>query len=185
MNSQLKNIRRSANIGLYGSLGVVIVTVIFHFLPWHFTQSEYTIRWMLIAGAVLAVLAVVMVLLMIRKTTPRIRQMEGLEEKMKAYSEYVSNLYYGTLAIVVMECLLIVLMGDSALLMVTIILVLLLILSYPNMYKMKIDLGLLEEEMKTLFGDAYIGDARVDAEPDLEVPEKTTNTDSTDNTDIQ
>ena len=142
----IPKIRRAANIGLYGSLATVIVTVVFHFLPWRFNQSEYTIRWMLIAGSVLAVLAVVMVLLMIRKTTPRIRQMETLEEKMKAYSEYISNLYYGTLAIVVMECLLIILMSDSALLMVTIILVLLLFLAYPNKYKMKNDLGLLEEE---------------------------------------
>ena len=69
----------------------------------------------------------------------------------KAYTEYISNLYYGTLSIVVMECLLIVLMGDTSLLMVTLILVLLLFLSYPNMYKMKSDLGLLQEEFNTLF----------------------------------
>lgn len=189
MNSQfstlISQLKRAANIGLYGSLATVIVTVIFHFSPWTFRQSPEVTRVMLIAGIVLAVLAIVMVLMMIRKTTPRIRQMETLEVKLKAYKEYISNLYYGTLAIVVMECLLIVLMGDNSLLMVTMLLVLCLFLAYPNMYKMKNDLGLLEEEMTMLFGDAYIGDARVDAEPDLEVPEKTTNTDSTDNTDIQ
>lgn len=151
-NSLLLKIRRSANIGLYCSLAVVILTVIFHFLPWHITyQSSQVARWMLIAGTILAVLAIVMVLLMIRKTTPRIRQMESLEEKLKAYAEYISNLYYGTLSIVVMECLLIVLMSDSSLLMVTIILVLLLFLAYPNMYKMKTDLGLLQEEFNQLF----------------------------------
>ena len=70
--------------------------------------------------------------------------------------------------------------------MVTIVLVLLLFLSYPNMYKMKNDLGLLEEEMTMLFGDTYISDVRRDAEPDLDVPEEAktdseeaTNTDST------
>jgi MFS family permease len=152
-NPLIPKIRRAANIGLYGSLATVIVTVVFHFLPWRFFQSEYALRWMLIAGSVLAVLAVVMVLLMIRKTTPRIRQMETLEQKMKAYSEYISNLYYGTLSIVVMECVLIVLMADTSLLMVTIILVLLLFLAYPNMYKMKSDLGLLQEEFNTLFPD--------------------------------
>ena len=152
-NPLILKIRRSANIGLYGSVGVAILTVAFHFLPWQFNQSAIVIRWMLIAGSVLAVLAVVMVLLMIRKTTPRIRQMESLDEKLKAYTEYISNLYYGTLSIVVMECLLIVLMGDTSLLMVTLILVLLLFLSYPNMYKIKSDLGLLQEEFNALFPD--------------------------------
>ena len=147
MNNLIKKIRRSANIGLYGSLATVIVTIIIHYLPWHITyQSPAVARWMLIAGSILAVLAVVMVLLMIRKTTPAIRQMDTLEEKLKAYSEYISNLYCGTLSIVVMECVLIVLMSDTSLLMVTIILVLLLFLSYPNKYKIKNDLGLLEEE---------------------------------------
>lgn len=153
-NPLIPKIRRAANIGLYGSLATVIVTVVFHYLPWHITyQSPTVARWMLIAGTILAVLAVVMVLMMIRKTTPHIRQMESLDEKLKAYSEYISNLYYGTLSIVVMECLLIILMSDNSLLMVTIILVLLLFLAYPNMYKMKNDLGLLQEEFNTLFPD--------------------------------
>ena len=152
-NPLIPKIRRAANIGLYGSLATVIVTVVFHFLPWRFYQSPDVARWMLIAGTILAVLAVVMVLMMIRKTTPRIRQMETLDEKLKAYCEYISNLYYGTFSIVVMECLLIILMSDNSLLMVTIILVLLLFLAYPNMYKMKNDLGLLQEEFNTLFPD--------------------------------
>ena len=169
---QLSKIRRSANIGLYGSLVAVIVTVVFHFLPWHITyQSPAVMRWMLISGSILAVLTIVMVLLMIRKTTPQIRQLETLEKKLKTYGTYISNLYYGSLSVVVMECLLIILMTDSSL---------------PNMYKMKNDLGLLEEEMTMLFGDTYISDVRRDAEPDLDVPEEAktdseeaTNTDST------
>lgn len=172
MNTQLKTLRRAANVGLYGSLAAVILTVIFHFSPWTFRQSPVVARWMLVAGIVLAVLAIVMVLMMIRKTTPRIRQLDTLEQKLSAYVTYISNLYFGTLAIVVMECLLIILMGDNSLLMVTMLLVLCLFLAYPNMYKMKNDLGLLEEEMTMLFGDAYIGDARTDAEPDLETPSK-------------
>ena len=66
------------------------------------------------------------------------------------------------------ECILIVLMSDTSLLMVTILLVLLLFLSYPNMYKMKNDLGLTDAEMTALFGDAYISNnAPADAKPDL------------------
>lgn len=149
---RLKTIRRAANIGLYGSLAVVILTVIFHFLPWHITyQSPQATRWMLIAGAALAALAVVMMLLIIRKNPPRIRQLDTLDEKMNAYREYIMDFYYSTLTIVVSECTLIVLMSDTSLLMVTLILVLLLFLVYPNMYKMKSDLGLLQEEFNMLF----------------------------------
>ena len=52
-----------------------------------------------------------------------------------------------------------VLMSDTSLLVITILLVLILFLSYPNMYKMKIDLGLTDEEMTRcsapLFGDQH------------------------------
>jgi hypothetical protein len=52
--------------------------------------------------------------------------------------------------------------------MVTILLVLMLFLSYPNMYKMRTDLGLTDAEMTALFGDAYIADIQVtDAAPDI------------------
>ena len=101
---------------------------------------------MLIAGTILAVLAVAMALMTIRKTTPRLRQLDNFEQKIQGYAAYISSLYRGTLAIVVIECVLIVLMSDTALLMITILLILLLFLSYPNMYKIKNDLGLTDEE---------------------------------------
>ena len=151
IQSTVTAVRRSANIGLYGSIAAVILTVIFHFSPWTFRQSAVVSRWMLLSGIVLAVLAIVMVLMMIRKTTPHIRMMDTLEEKLPAYRTYINNLYLGTLAIVVMECLLIVLTSDNSLLMVTMLLVLCLFISYPNMYKMKNDLGLLQEEFNELF----------------------------------
>ena len=153
-NPLIHKIRRAANIGLYGYLATVILTVVFHYLPWRFLQSDQVHHWMLIAGVILAFLAVVMVLLMIRKTPRHIRQMDSLEQKLKAYSEYISNLYIGVFSIVVMECLLIVLMSDATLLMITMVLVLMLFLAYPNMYKMKIDLGLLDEEFDELFPGA-------------------------------
>lgn len=169
MISNLKKLRRTANFGLYGSIAVVILTVIFHFAPYHITyQQPQVARWMLIAGTILAVLAVVMVLLTIRKTTPRLRQLDNFNEKMTGYTAYICNLYSTTFAIVLIECILIVLMSDTSLLMVTILLVLMLFLSYPNMYKMRTDLGLTDAEMTALFGDAYIADIQVtDAEPDI------------------
>ena len=153
----LRKTRRTANWGLYGSVCAVIITVIFHFCPFHISYQQPDVaRWMLISGIILAVLAIVMNLMTIRRTTPRLRQLDNLDAKLTGYAAYISNLYKGTLAIVVIECVLIVLMSDTSLLMVTILLVLLLFLCYPNMYKMKNDLGLNDEEMKSLFGDAYI-----------------------------
>ena len=139
----IKKLRRSANWGLYGSIAVILLAVIFHFSPYHITyQSPQVSRWMLISGTILAVLAIVMMLLTVRKTTPTLRQLDNLDDKVKGYHAYISNLYSGTLAIVFIECVLIVLMSDTSLLMVTILMVLVLFICYPNMYKMKHDLGL-------------------------------------------
>ncbi len=168
----IKKLRRSANWGLYGSIAVILLAVIFHFTPYHVAyQSPQVARWMLIAGTVLAVLAVVMILLTVRKTTPALRQLDSLDDKIKGYHSYITNLYHSTLAIVVIECILITLMSDTALLMVIILMVLVLFICYPNMYKMKHDLGLTDDEMKSLFGDAYIADAKAAYdEPTADIP---------------
>ena len=42
--------------------------------------------------------------------------------------------------------------------MLLLLLVITLMLQYPNMYKIRADLGLFDEEMRHLFGDAYISD---------------------------
>lgn len=155
----IKKIRRSANVGLYGSLIVIIAVVIFHFCPYTFAQqTEEVQRMMLIVGMVVAVLAVVLALLAIRKSTPRIRLMDDVDKKIEAYASYISTLYGCTFVVAIIECAIILLMSDTSLLMVTMLLVLLLFLSYPNMYKMKHDLALTDETMKELFGDAYIAD---------------------------
>ncbi len=79
MNDLIRKIRRTANWGLYGSIGAVLIVVIFHFSPWHVSyQQPQVARWMLIAGTILAVLAVAMALMTIRKTTPRLRQLDHL-----------------------------------------------------------------------------------------------------------
>lgn len=171
-NTLIKKLRHSANVGLYGSIAVILIAVVFHFMPYHISyQSPQVARRMLIAGTVLAVLAVVMILLTVRKTTPALRQLDSLDDKIKGYHSYITNLYNSTLAIVVIECILITLMSDTALLMVIILMVLVLFICYPNMYKMKHDLGLTDDEMKSLFGDAYIADAKAAYdEPTADLP---------------
>lgn len=164
-NDIIKSIRRNANIGLYGSIAVVLVAIIFHFSPFHVSyQSPEVARWMLISGSILAVLAVAMELMMIRRTAPRLRQLDDFDAQLQGYRSYIANLYPSVLSIVIIECVLMVLMSDTALLMVTILLVLMLFLAYPNMYKMKNDLGLSNEQMTSIFGDQYIADP-IEAEP--------------------
>ena len=159
MQNLIRKIRSTANWGLYGSIVAVLIVVIFHFSPWHISyQSPQVSRWMLISGTVLAVLAVVMALMTIRKTTPRLRQLTNLEQKLQGYTAYIASLYKGSLAIVVIECVLILLMSATSLLMITILLILLLFLAYPNMYKIKNDLGLTDDEMTSLFGSNYVRD---------------------------
>ncbi|MBP5341371.1 MAG: hypothetical protein J6Y52_03300 [Bacteroidales bacterium] len=156
--NHIKTIRRSSAIGLWGSMGMVILTVLFIYLsPWRFYPSAYTSRWMLIAGAVLAVLAVSMTLLTVRRTIPRLRQSDGLELKLGGYAAHVRSLYLTMWAVVVLLCAFTILSARNTLLMLAIVTVLVLFLNYPNMYRIKIDLGLTDEEMQSLFGDKYIG----------------------------
>ena len=41
MIAKLKKMRRTANFGLYGSIAVVLLTVILHFSPFHITYQLY------------------------------------------------------------------------------------------------------------------------------------------------
>lgn len=163
MKDLIRKIRRTANWGFYGSIVAIMLVVVFHFSPWHISyQQPNVVMWMLISGTILAVLAVTMNLLTIRRTPPRLRQLGSLDDKLKGYHSYISNLFTGTLLIVVIECVLIILMSRTTLLMITMLLVLPLVISHPNMYKMKNDLGLTDDEMTSLFGSNYVRDPQPD-----------------------
>lgn len=157
---ELDTIRRSSQIGLWGSVGVVILAGLFLYAsPWRFSgQTAYVNRWMLIAGSVLAVLSLSMALLVIRKQVPRLRQAETLEAKLSGYASHIRSLFFSILAVVVVICLMMLLSGQNVLLMLAMVTVLTLFLAYPNMYKMKVDLGLTDEEMKQLYGERYIAE---------------------------
>ncbi len=151
-------IKRNSQIGLWGSVTMVILISLFLYAsPWRFPmQTDYVNRWMLIAGSVLAVLSMSMALLVIRKQVPRLRQAETLEAKLSGYAAHVRSLFLSIFAVVVILSLMTLVTGQNVLLMLTMVTVLMLFLAYPNIYKMKVDLGLTDEEMKTLFGDRYI-----------------------------
>lgn len=155
-------IKRNAQLGLWGSAAVVILTSLFLYAsPWRFpAQSDYVNRWMLVAGSVLAVLSLSMALLVIRKQVPRLRQTEGLQAKLAGYAGHIHSLYFSILAVVVVLCAMTLISNQNVLLMLAMVTVLMLILAYPNIYKVKVDLGLSDEEMSSLYGDRYIGEQK-------------------------
>ena len=154
-----KSIKRSAAIGLWGAAAAVILTALYQIVsPWRFYPSQHTARWMLIAGAVLAVLALSMSLLVIRKQIPALRQNESLEAKLNGYAQHIRSLYLTMLVVVVLICAFMVFSAQAVLLMLAMVATLMLILAYPNIYRIKVDLGLTDEEMKSLFGDQYIAE---------------------------
>ena len=159
MNKYTKSIKRHAAIGLWGSAAAVIIAALFHFVsPWRFYPSQHTARWMLIAGSVLAVLALSMALLVIRKQIPTLRQSEGLEIKLSGYVQHIRSLYLTMFAVVVLICVFAVLSAQNVLLMLAMVATLMLILAYPNIYRIKVELGLTDDEMKSLYGNQYIAD---------------------------
>lgn len=161
MKQYIKEIERWSRLCLWGSVGLVIITALFIWLSrWQFTQNATVGRWMLISGSVLAVLAVSMALLTIRKRTPQLRQADGLQTKLAGYAQHIRTLYLSLASVVLVLCLLTVLCGQSVLLMLTMVTTMMLFPAYPNMYKVKVDLGLTDEEMRELYGEKYISDAR-------------------------
>jgi hypothetical protein len=155
---EIGTIKRTSQTGLWGSVGAVILTAAFMMSPWTLRQSAYVSRWMLIAGSVLAVLAVSMTLMVVRRQVPRLRQSESLEAKLQGYASHVKSTFMSMFSVVVLPCLMTVLSGQNVLLMLSMVATLTLFLAYPNIYKVKVDLGLTDEEMKSLYGDRYISD---------------------------
>lgn len=161
MKQYIKEIERWSRLCLWGSVALVIATALFVWLsPWQITQNATVGRWMLISGSVLAVLAVSMALLTIRKRTPQLRQADGLQTKLAGYAQHIRTLYLSLASVVLVLCLLTVLCGQSVLLMLTMVTTMMLFPAYPNMYKVKVDLGLTDEEMSELYGEKYISDAQ-------------------------
>lgn len=150
--SAIKKIQRRANIGLYGSLIIGVATLLFHqFCHYRFYVNDYGHRLMLIGGSVLTVLVVATILLTVRRSLPQIRQLDSVEERLKRYTDLVANLYNSTLAVVFIDCLIVVLAHESTLFMLLLLLVMCLVMLYPSSLKMKVDLGLTDEQFDQLF----------------------------------
>ena len=151
MQSYIKKINFNARLGLWGSVVAVIITGAFIFAsPWRFYQTPQVSRAMLIAGSVLAILAVSMSLLTVRKQLPRLRQADDLAVKLSGYASHITSFYRSIFVVVLILCVLTLLSGRNVLLPLTMVTTLMLFLAYPNIYRMKVLLGLTEEEMRAV-----------------------------------
>ncbi len=163
MHSPIRKIRRSANIGLYGSLLIVLLTIAEHYLSryvWvrEIIANDYTHRLLLTAGLVVSVVDIALILFAMRKQLPRLRQLDSIDERLARYASLVQSNYIISLFATLIVAAIVVISNENTLIMLLIIIVLTLMLNYPNMYKIRADLGLLDDEMRTFFGDAYISD---------------------------
>lgn len=163
--NEIKKIRIAANVGLYGSLLLCILTVAEHYLAkyvWvrEITTNEYTRHLFLMVGLVVSVIDIAMALFLMRKQAPRLRQMDTVDEKLDGYCRLIGTIYFTSLFVVLLVSATIVITHENTLIMLLLLLFITLVLNYPNMYKMKVDCGLDDQEMKDLFGNDYISDNR-------------------------
>ena len=160
MSNHITRIRRAANIGLYGTLLFIGLTVAAHYLDrylWERTivTNDYTRQLLVITGLVFAVVTIAASLYTSRQQLPRLRQLDDLQERLRRYATLVRSQFLLTLFVTLLLSAVIIITHDNVLIMLQILLFLTLALSYPNMYKIKADVGLLDDEMKQLFGDQY------------------------------
>lgn len=151
-------IKMTSQVCIWSAVGLVIAAGLFVWLaPWTFHQNGEVSNGLLVAGSILSVAAISMALLTIRKRIPELRQGDSLGEKLKGYTTHIRSFYRSLLAVVAALCVMTVLSGQYTLLMLAIVTTMMLFLANPNIYKMKVDLGLSEEEMQLLFGNEYLG----------------------------
>lgn len=177
----LKQIKTASRFGLIASIVVVAAAILWIWLsPYTFRQNDQVHAVMMIAVCVLAIANVAMALLTVRNQFPKTRKMDSVEDRLQRYSQLVSRLYYVTFAVILACSLMTVLTGDRNMLMLVLILTLTLFMAFPNMYRMKVDMGLTNEQAHELWGDAYI--VGEEATEDAEFSEVTESSENSENT---
>lgn len=156
----VRNIRVWANVGLIGSLVMVVIAILFKYATKvAFYQSPEVFRTLTIVAAVAVVLQTLFLLTSVRKGVPKLRQKDDVDEKLNGYASMVKTNGLCTMIITALVSGIIILLGNYNLLMLDMLLVLMLFFTYPNMYKIKVDLGLTDDQMSLLFGDQYVPDS--------------------------
>lgn len=161
----LKQIKTASRMGLIGSVLVVAATIAWVWLSkYTFRQTNQVHTAMLVASCVLAIGGMSWMLLSVRRNIPQIRQLDSIEERLRRYCSQVKGMYYGMLCIILVLCMLCVLMGNRNILMLILLVTLTLFMAFPNVYRMKVDLGLTDEQAREMFGDRYIPDPKPEEE---------------------
>ncbi len=161
-NLYLRQIKTASRIGLIGSIIVVAVTI--SWMMWSkytFHQSPQVHSALLIVCTVLAIGGMGIMLITVRKRLPKLRQLDDVEERLSGYCSIVKGIYYGVFAVIVIMCMGTILMGDKNMLMMVLLVTLSLFMQFPNVYRIKVDIGLTDPQAKALFGDAYLSDEQV------------------------
>lgn len=152
MTTKIKKIQRTARWVLFTSLGLGVATAAFFFVShWRFYPNDYSYQWMTVSSALFTVLITAAILLMVRRNIPQIRQLDSIDERLDRYAIQVSNIYHYSLVVVLLDCILLLLSHNSVLFMLLMLLVVTLIMVYPSSIRMKVDLGLTDEEFEQLF----------------------------------
>lgn len=159
----IRSIRRAANAGLYGILAVALLTLAEYYLAeyvWvrRIVANEYTHRLFFVMAPLLTVVGISYVLLTVRRQIPRIRQLDDIGSRLLRYRGLVRGVYFILFAVVLLCCAVTVVLHENIVIALLLLLFFTAVMCYPNMYKMKNDMGLLDEEMVELFGDSYIRD---------------------------
>lgn len=155
--SSIKKIKVSANVGLIGSLVIIVAAILFKYISKQaFYQSEQVFRTLTIIGLIFSVGGMAIILLGLRRNTAKLRQIDDLTQKLKGYASFITTISYSLLIMTLLLCAIIVLTGNYNLLMIAMLMVIILFFCYPNMYKIKVDLGLNDPEMIQLFGNKYV-----------------------------
>lgn len=169
-NYYMKQIKTASRIGLIGSVIVAAATIAW--MMWSqytFRQSPQVHSTLLVVCTLLAIGGMSGMLLTVRKRFPKLRQLEEVEERLQGYCAIIKGIYYGMFAVIVVICTGTVLMGDKSMLMMVLLVTLSLFMQFPNIYRMKVDMGLTDQQAKELFGNDYIPDEQMrtdDAEPE-------------------
>ena len=160
MDKYIKQIKIASNVGLWTSLAVGLAVVVFVLVSdYRFYMDNRSFQYFMYVGLAAAVLDMAWVLFLVRRRIPQLRQLDSLGSKFKGYAALVRGIYYVTMGVVVVESAIIVLSNNNRLIMFLLLIMLLLFLNFPNIYKIKVDLGLDDAQMRTLFGSDYISDS--------------------------
>lgn len=164
-DNPVRAIRIAANVGLWGTLFFAMLTIAEYYLAeyvWEnvITTNDYTHRLLLYGGLIVVVLYIATVLLTIRRQIPRVRQLDAVEERLDRYKGMVQLIYFIGLIVSIIVCAVVIITRENALLMLLLLHFTTLAMCFPNMYKIKVDCGLNNQDMRDLFGESYISDDR-------------------------